>query len=81
MVTPTKECIYAPSRIRPTIEVDSDEVTQVQDIPVSFNADGKSNPVPTTTYISYSKDKGGNLILNSFGRFIKKQEANETTTL
>ncbi len=63
MVTPTEEFIYAPSRIRPSIEVNSDEYTQVQDIPVSFEADGKSNAIPTATYI-----KGNSLL----GRFIKK---------
>lgn len=65
MVTPTKESIYAPSRIEPVVEVDEASIVQVQDIPVSFAADGKSDPVPTPSFIK----SGGNSLL---GRFIKK---------
>lgn len=64
MVTPTKDFIYAPSRIRPSVEVNGDECTQVQDIPISFEANGKSNAIPTATYI-----KNGDPMQ---GRFIKR---------
>lgn len=67
MVTPTKECIYAPSRIRPSIEVNEGEYTQVQDIPVSFAPDGKSDAVAVPTYMTEETGKG-----NKFGRYIKR---------
>lgn len=72
MVTPTEESIYAPSRIRPSVEVDEGKYTRVQDILVSFAPDGKSDAAPVPTYVAGEMDKGNNLILASFGRYIKR---------
>jgi len=69
MVTPTKECTYAPSKIRPNVEVSQEDFLSqyadtAQAISVSFEQDGKSNATLTTAYT-----KGGNPMT---GRFIKK---------
>lgn len=66
MITPTRDCIYAPSRIERPFEADESEYKQVQDIPVSIKADGKSDPTPTPSYI---KSNGDSLL----GRFIIKK--------
>jgi len=73
MVKPTKEFIYAPSKIRPIVEVDHDTfISECADngksILVSFEKDGKSNPILTTTYTAtvYTNKKP------MHGRFIKK---------
>ncbi len=72
MVRPTKEFIYAPSRIRPSVEVDQETfISQYSDhgkaIPVSFESDGVSNPILTTTYARITSTD-----LNTFGYFIEK---------
>lgn len=72
MRVPTKEFIYAPSRIRPIAETDQETFGSVvadtaRAIPVSFEADGKSNPVQTTTYTAIVKYPNGK---SMFGRYI-----------
>lgn len=63
MVTPTEECVYAPSRIESPIEVGqekfiSEYADNAKSIPVSFAADGKSDPIPTETYSGDNPMKG-----------------------
>ncbi len=72
MVRPTEESIYAPSTLRPAIEVDEAECTQVQNILVSFAADGKSDPALIPSYTRSSVNAEGVTDLKSFGRFIKR---------
>lgn len=72
MRVPTKEFIYAPSKIRPKVETDQETFdTVVADtakaIPVSFEADGKSKPRQTTAYTAIVKYSNGKSI---FGRYI-----------
>lgn len=55
MVTPTKECIYAPSRIKqskviPYTEFLEKYADNFKLIKVSFEPDGKSNPQSITAY-------------------------------
>ena len=69
MVMPTKECIYAPSRIESSVQISQKQfVTEYADsakgIQVSFAEDGNSDASTTTAYTN-----GGNSML---GRFIKK---------
>lgn len=55
MVTPTREGIYAPSRLKQPKTIDYQEFLKKyadysRPIPVSFAADGKSNPQIVTAY-------------------------------
>ena len=55
MITPTKESIYAPSRLSPPRQISQKEfVDRYADHPiqllVSFDPDGRSNPQPVTAY-------------------------------
>ena len=55
MVTPTKDFVYAPSKIRSSVEVSDEKFIEdiagtAKAVPVSFEDDGKSNPQNTTTY-------------------------------
>lgn len=55
MVTPTKEGIYAPSRVSQSKTIDYEEFLEkyadhCKTIRVSFAADGKSNPETVTAY-------------------------------
>lgn len=56
MITPTKEHVYAPSKLESEAEVTEKEFLKMADnsklIPVSFDDDGKSNPVQTAAYWS-----------------------------
>lgn len=68
MRVPTKEFIYAPSKIRPKVMTDQGTFEDTAGaIPVSFEADGKSNPVQTTTYTAIVKYPNGK---SMFGRYI-----------
>ena len=54
MLRPTADCIYAPSSIRPAIEVTDEKFIEMAEnattIAVSFSADKKSRPVQATVY-------------------------------
>lgn len=55
MVVPTKECIYAPSKLTPLRQMNEKEflvkfADSARSIPVSFDDDGKSNPQMITAY-------------------------------
>ena len=75
MVVPTRNFVYAPSKLRPIIEVEESEVTQAQDILVSLAPDGKSNPTMTPTFVKSDIAVPGVVVvtdLRSFERYIKK---------
>ena len=52
MIRPSKDFIYAPSRIRPSKEITSEEFENYQgrEIKVSFDSDGVSNPTMIMAY-------------------------------
>lgn len=63
MRRPTEDFIYAPSKIRPTIEISQEEFNQKyadngKSIQVSFAKDGISDPQSTTTYTGRNAMRG-----------------------
>ena len=52
MIRPSKDFIYAPSRIRPSKEITSKEFEKYQGrkIKISFDSDGISNPIMIMAY-------------------------------
>ncbi len=81
MVRPSAECIQAPSRIEPTIEIGEEAfnayASTAKSMPVSFEDDGVSNPQDTTVYLlpSAVETEGGNVDIWP-GRYIvaKKED-------
>lgn len=63
MIVPTKEHIYAPSRIEPEVEISQEEFNldyadSGKSGKVSFAKDGVSNPKNTTVFSGWSKMRG-----------------------
>lgn len=63
MRRPTDDFIYAPSKIRSSVEVSKEEFNldyadSGKAINVSFESDGISNPKSTTAYSGWNKMKG-----------------------
>ena len=57
MITPTKECIYAPNRIESPVYVPKSKIGKPwRKFLVSFNPDGKSNPRRIAVYAVDSAD-------------------------